>query len=233
MIGFRSLLGRVLLIFVVGVAGDLGETSSLAQAAESWANSPDWAQPSSSARNRNIPNNRRRNYEEMRKVTPFSPDSHNVALDVGQVFLMGDLSDRYTDSIGGQLHYTYGVSDLFSFDSALGYSAHKDNSFSMTTLKTGLRVNLSWYDKIIPYATFGLGFYAVDHKVSEGESVSPILFGLHLGPGVNLSVSEQFFVGTSLTFHDIFGTTEFTPSGIPVKVGGTYTTFMLNAGITI
>src|SRR6185312_13000179 len=51
-------------------------------------------------------------------ISPFSPGSNNLAIDVGQVFLMGGLGDRYANNLGTQLHYTYGVSDLFGFDSS-------------------------------------------------------------------------------------------------------------------
>ena len=54
------------------------------------------------------------------EVAPYSPGSNNIALDLGQVFLMGNLGDQYSGPFGGQLHYTYGVSDLFGFDGELG-----------------------------------------------------------------------------------------------------------------
>jgi len=147
---------------------------------------------------------------------------------------MGDLSSNYTDSIGTQIHYTYGVSDMFGFDSSLGFSSHSDGQYSQTTLLTGLRTNLAWYDKVVPYITGGLGFYKPSYDLKTetvNSSVSPILFGLHLGPGVDLEVSRNLFFGTSLTFHDMFGTTKMTKAGLK-DVGGTYTTFYLRAGMT-
>lgn len=144
---------------------------------------------------------------------------------------MGDLSTEYADSIGSQLHYTYGVSEMFGFDASIGYSDHSDGAFSMTTLLTGLRTNLAWYDKVIPYAVFGLGFYKPSIRLSATQSVSPIVFGVHLGPGVDLELTRQLFFGAALTFHDIFGTTKVTPQGTK-EIGGTYTSFFLHAGFS-
>lgn len=168
-------------------------------------------------------------------LSPFSPGSNNLAIDIGQVFLMGDLGQNYSDSIGAQVHYTYGVSDLFGFDASFGYSDHSDGKFSMTTMLAGLRTNLAWFDRVVPYAVFGLGFYrpSFTQNLQSGlaESISPVLFGVHLGPGVDLQLTRQLFFGASLTFHDIFGSSRQTPNG-PLSVGGTYTSFLVHAGFT-
>jgi hypothetical protein len=171
-------------------------------------------------------------------AAPFAPGSHNVSLDIGQVFLMGDLSAQYANAIGGRLHYTYGVSDLFGFDAMIGRSSHSDGKFSMTTLLTGLRTNLAWFDKVVPYVSFGLGFYKPSYQYSLTASTSPTLFGVHVGPGILLEITDQVFFGASLTFHDVFGGKEIIPgatSAAPsqtIDVGGTFTSFLLNAGYT-
>lgn len=145
---------------------------------------------------------------------------------------MGDLSDSYSNSIGSQLHYTYGVSDIFGFDTSLGYSEHSNSQFSMTTLLAGLRTNLSWYDKVTPYLVFGMGFYRPSYRLSIKESLTPVMFGVHVGPGVNLEITRQLFFSASLTFHDAFGTTVTTASGAYRDVGGTFTSFLIGAGVT-
>ncbi len=168
------------------------------------------------------------------KIRPFSPDSHNFSLSVGQVFLLGDLGQSYNDNLGGALNYTYGVSDIFGFHSSFGYSSHSDGAFSMTTLNAGLRMNLSWFDKIVPNLVFGLGFYKPSYSfgVTGEDSISPVLFGLDLGPGVDLELNDRVFFGTSLQFHSIFGTNKTTPSGKTIEAGGTFTAFLLHAGLT-
>lgn len=197
-----------------------------------WNRSPSWSQGNQGTSSEN----RKSNYRAVDRtseseISPFSPDSNNLALDVGQVFLMGDLGERYQNNLGMQLHYTYGVSEVFGFDSSFGYSGHSDGKYSLTTLLAGLRTNLTWYDKIIPYATAGLGFYKPSIRIDEFTSASPVMFGLHLGAGATLALTDQIFFGASLTFHDMFGSREETPRG-PVEVTGTYTTFYLNAGVS-
>ena len=180
--------------------------------------------------------------EALTDLSPYSPGSNNLALDLGQVFLMGDLG-KYADSIGSQLHYTYGVSELFGFDTSFGYSEHSDGKFSMVSVLTGMRMNLSWYDKIIPYAVFGLGFYKpsyqdptapvqINGSSTSVSSVSSVLFGVHMGPGIDLALSQNLFFGAALTFHNMFGTTKTLSNGTPLDVGGTYTSFLLHIGAT-
>ena len=174
--------------------------------------------------------------ESSKALVPFGPESNNLALDLGQVFLLGNLGTNYQDSLGMQLHYTYGVSDLFGFDSSLGYSSHSDGKYSLTTLLTGLRANLSWYDRVIPYAVVGLGFYKPSYRITSKDlpssNVSPVVFGVHLGPGIDLQLSQNLFFGAALTFHDIFGTTATVADNTKMEVDGTYTTFFIHAGFT-
>ncbi len=203
----------------------IGESAAYAASwtQNSWSSSPTYASSDTAAPKRSAP---REN-----PTSPFSPGSNNISLDVGQVFLMGDLGDKYSDSIGSQLHYTYGVSEMFGFDASAGYSNHADGDYSMMNLLAGLRTNLAWYDKVVPYFNVGLGFYKPSEKVTSTTSLSPMLFGLHIGPGVDLELTKTFFFGASLTFHDIFGTTKQTALG-PKEIGGTYTSFYLRAGVT-
>lgn len=214
----------------LAVVASFSSPSPAQAATDSWSGgTPAWA--ASEAPPARRPSYARREIETI----PFAPGSNNVALDVGQVFLMGDLGEAYTDSIGGRIHYTYGVSDIFGFDSSFGYSSHSEGKMSMTTLLTGLRTNLAWYDKVVPYMVFGLGFYkpSMDYVVNgQLTSVSPVVFGLHLGPGVHLEVTQNMFFGASLTFHDIFGTNKLLADGRVVDIGGTYTSFFLHAGFS-
>lgn len=232
----RWALGRVSKLLLTATAIALspswilpGSSEGLCFAASSWGSRPSWASNSHTEES-SAP--RRGNYRETYSVSPFAPGSNNLAIDVGQVFLMGDLSASYSDAIGSQLHYTYGVSEMFGFDSSIGYSSHSEGRYSMTTLLTGLRMNLAWYDKIVPYINFGLGFYRPSYEISPTTAISPIVFGLHAGPGVSLEVTRQLFFGASLSFHDVFGTTKILPDGKRFDVSGTYTSFLLNAGFS-
>ena len=203
-----------------------------------WAAAPSWGTDDSTLKNKSSV----RIKERIVDISPYSPGSHNIALDLGQVFLMGDLT-RFADSIGSQLHYTYGVSDLFAFDSSVGYSEHSDSKFSMTSLLAGMRMNMSWYDKVIPYAVFGLGFYHPSYRDTLSASgtviptntepvLSSVLFVVHLLHGIDLELSRNVFFGAALTFHTVFGSAKTLANGTPFNLGGTYASFFLHAGVT-
>lgn len=165
---------------------------------------------------------------------PFAPGTNNLGFEIGQQFLTGDLGNHYNDSMGWQLHYTYGVSELFSFDSSLGYSSHSDGQFSVASALAGIRTNLSYYDHLVPYSVLGMGFYrpSFSYKNAAGtgqDTIAPVLFGMHLGVGVDLLVTREIFFGTSLTYHDVIGGERDTPAG-KLSTGGSYASFLLHAG---
>ena len=220
--------------------------------------SSNWSQPSSYSpestdNSSSYRSNSRSKKDDSSEVSPFSPGSNNLALDLGQVFLMGGLGSQYADSIGTQLHYTYGVSNLFAFDSSAGYSQHSNGLYSLATVLSGMRLNMAWYDKIVPYLNFGLGFYSPSYRdvttaptsgssssgissttaaASTPTSLSAILFGIHMGPGIDLELNKNLFFGAALTFHQMFGTTQALANGTAFNLGGTYTSFFLHLGVT-
>ncbi len=211
--------------------------SNVQLASSSWNDQPSWqtGQPTQtgSAPYSNSPSSHRK-LQQDDNLSPFSPGSNNVALDVGQVFLMGDLGNKYSDAIGEQIHYTYGVSELFGFDSSLGYSSHSDGNFSMVTALTGFRLNLSYYDKIVPYFIGGLGFYKPTYTIEGSGSsttASSVLFGLHAGVGVDLELTRSLFFGAALTLHDVFGSDQ-TVNNQQLAMGGSFASFLIHAGVT-
>ncbi len=169
-------------------------------------------------------------------VTPFSPGSNNLSLDVGQIFLYGDLGGDFADSIGFQLRNVHAVSDIFGLDTSLGFSSHgpasNGNGFSMSHLKFALRTNFAWYDKAIPYGVFGLGFFRPSYEQDSGSNLTALLFGLSLGGGVNLEISDTLFFGASLTFHDMFGTRKRNSSNVVQEVDGSFASFLVSAGVS-
>lgn len=208
-----------------------------------WGSSqPRWAavEEGSTSRNQEKSNQYNASSAKRSNVSPFSPSSHNLSMELGQVFLMGDTGNQYANNLGLQVHYTYGVSEIFAFDASVGLSKHEakdsnglsdDKSLSMLMATAGLRTNLAWYDRIVPYINFGLGFYRPSYRLDAENSVSPVLFGIHVGPGIDLQLTRSLFFGTGLTFHDIFGARKNTING-PMNVGGTFTSFSLHAGVT-
>jgi hypothetical protein len=170
-----------------------------------------------------------------KQLAPLTPGSHNLSLGIGQIFLTGDLSNAYDNSLGFQAQYTYGVSDLFSFESNFGFSSHSraPATLSMIHLVTGLRSNLIYFDQLVPFLSAGLGFYRPSYGFSSGANVSGLLFGLNLGTGVDLLISDQFFFGTRLTFHNMFDSTKTDSAAVARNIGGSFMSFMVHVGLSI
>jgi hypothetical protein len=196
-----------------------------------WSKTPRWADDQPVRENQERPQ-----VEPRSSLTPFSPGSNNLSLDVGQIFLYGDIGGDYADAIGFQLRNVHAVSDIFGLDTSLGFSSHGPatdaNGFSMSHLKFGLRTNLAWYDKAIPYGVFGLGFFRPSYEQDSGSNLTALLFGLSLGGGVNLEISETLFFGASLTFNDMFGTRKRNSSNEVQEVDGSFAAFLVSAGVS-
>ena len=162
---------------------------------------------------------------------PMSPGSHNLSLGLGQVFLLGDLGNQSENSLGFDAHYNYGVSDLFAFDSDFGYSSHSNKDLSRWNIAAGLRTNLVYFDQLVPFFNIDLGFYHLSETFLNSTNASGLLFGLQLGGGLDLFLTNRVFFGTRLTFHDMFSSTKTASNGSQVSVGGSFMTFMIHAGV--
>lgn len=171
-------------------------------------------------------------------LPPLSPGTHNLSIGVGQIFLMGNLSSGFENALGTQVHYTYGVSDMFSFESDFGYSSHSQNalasggSFSLVNLDAGLRTNLVYFDQLVPFASLGLGFYRPSTTFANNATLSALLFGMNFGGGVDLLVSKKVFLGTRLSYHNMFNSSKVASDGALREVGGSFISFMVHAGVT-
>ena len=163
---------------------------------------------------------------------PFAPGTHNLSLGVGQVFLFGGLGNTYENAIGPEIHYSYGVSDLFAFESNFGQHSHSNGGLSIWNLAAGLRTNLMYFDQLVPYANIDLGFYHPSFTYPSGGSASTTLFGLQLGGGIDLLISSNVFFGAALTYNDMFDSTKKDSNGVSQSLGGSYLSFMIHAGVT-
>ncbi len=164
--------------------------------------------------------------------SPFSPGSSNVSLGVGQDFLLGDLGDGYENSLGPEIHYDYGVSDMFAFDANFGYHSHSSGQLSIWNLSAGLRSNLMFFDQLVPFAIVGLGFYHPSQTLLNNASVSSLLFGLQMGGGIDLMLNKQLFFGTSLLYNDMFTSSKKDSNGVIQNLGGAFISFMIHLGFT-
>lgn len=164
---------------------------------------------------------------------PLAPGTHNISLGVGQIFLLGKISNmEFENAIGTEIHYTYGVSELFSFESNFGYSSHSSGNLSMWHLAAGVRTNLIYFDQLVPFASLGLGFYDPSTTLTSGATLSGLLFGAQLGGGVELLLSDSVFFGTRLTFHNMFEASKKDSLGTSQNLGGSYLSFLVHAGIS-
>lgn len=163
---------------------------------------------------------------------PYAPGTHNISLGVGQYFLIGDLGNNYENTIGPEIHYTYGVSDLFAFESNFGYHSHSSGNLSIWNVAAGLRANLMYFDQLVPFTTVALGFYHPSYILPNNASVSSLLFGMQLGTGIDLLISNQVFFGARLTYNDMFSSSKKDSNGVNQSVGGSFISFMIQAGIT-
>ncbi|NDG83524.1 MAG: hypothetical protein EBX52_00615 [Proteobacteria bacterium] len=175
---------------------------------------------------------KRRKQESAPPSTPFAPGTHNLSVGVGQVFLMGDLSNHYDNAIGPEVHYTYGVSDLFSFQSNFGYHSHSAGTLSIWNLSGGLRANLMYFDQLVPFATVGMGFYSPTYTYANGSTVNSLLFGMQMGTGIDLLISNAVFFGAKLNYNTMFSSTKKASDGTTQSLGGSYLSFMIHAGMT-
>jgi len=162
--------------------------------------------------------------------TPLAPGTHNVSVGVGQVFLLGSLS-RFENAIGPEIHYTYGVSDLFSFQSNFGYHSHSSGELSIWNLSAGLRANLAYFDSLVPFTKIGLGFYYPSYT-ENNASVSGLLFGMQLGTGIDLMISNSVFFGAQTTYNTMFDSSKKASDNTTRSLGGAFLSFMIHAGIT-
>ncbi len=165
-------------------------------------------------------------------LPPLAPGTHNLSIGVGQIFLMGNLSSNFENSLGTQVHYTYGVSDMFSFESDFGYSSHSNGNFSLVNVDAALRTNLVYFAQLVPFASVGLGFYRPSLILSDNATLSALLFGLQLGGGVDLLLSKKVFFGTRLNYHNMFDSTKVASNGVAQPIGGSFLSFMIHAGVT-
>lgn len=161
----------------------------------------------------------RRSYSQL----PLSPGSHNVSAEFGQLFMVRDPANA-GNAFGSQIRYTQGISQLFGFDSILGYSSHSGGQFRQIHLGGGARINLVRVDRMVSYLSSGLGFYQTSLRNPDGLTRSSnTAFGFYSGVGMDLIVSKSMFFGAAIQFNNAF-------SG---NSAGTYAQLLARMGFTL
>jgi opacity protein-like surface antigen len=155
---------------------------------------------------------------------------HSVGLMVGQVWPAGNIGQDVDAAVSPGLFYEYATSDVFSVYASGVRSTFSDGALKLTSTNVGIKANLFYFDKLSPYALLGAGLYFVDKKIGV-DVASKTNFGLHLGLGAELDVSDMFFVGLEFDVHNLFTSTVTLPTAGKQEISGRWSGFFLRGGV--
>ncbi len=160
---------------------------------------------------------------------------HSLGVGIGQTFLRSDFEDNGEDKITADLYYNYSASYSFDFIANLHFSDHsyQGKETNLRGLALGIKGKVYQFDQFAPYVMGGFGFYepTMTTKLASGqtqESDSKIVFGMHMGAGVDLQLNERVSVGALLHYHDPFDVKQERGG----KVSGSYYKMLLTAFYT-
>lgn len=163
--------------------------------------------------------------------TPASAEGHSVGLMVGQVWPSGDIGQGMDGTVAPGLFYEYSASEVFSAYFQGVNSYHSEGALKLTSTNVGMKAHLVYYDKLAPYVMVGAGLYFTRKAVGVlPETASKALFGLHLGLGAELDISETFFAGLQFDIHSLFSGTVNLPVNGRTELSGRWTGFFLRGG---
>ncbi len=152
---------------------------------------------------------------------------------VGQAWPAGQIGQNVSSgTVSPGLFYEYEASDVFALYAQGVYANYDSGALKTTSTNLGMKAHLVYYDKLAPFVLVGAGLYFVN----EGNTPTPpitaskTLFGLHLGAGADLDISERFLIGLQFDVHTIFTGTAITSAG-NVSVSGHWTGFFLRGGV--
>jgi opacity protein-like surface antigen len=156
------------------------------------------------------------------------PGTHTIGVMVGQVWPAGEIGKDVDAAVAPGLFYEYSSSDVFSLYASGIHSNHSEDNLKITSTNVGIKANLFYFDRLSPYALLGAGLYFVNKRFGN-EIASKTNFGLHLGLGAELDLSDHAFVGLEFDLHNLF-TSRATLAQGKVDVSGRWTGFFLRGG---
>ena len=163
--------------------------------------------------------------------TSGSAGGHSAGLQFGQVWPAGVIGQGVDGSIAPGVFYEFAASQIFAMQVNLLRSSHNDK-LSIFSGTAGIRANLTFFDRLVPYAAAGVGLYFVDRKMDPPiRNVKTTNFGLNLGLGADLDLSDQFFMGLWLGLHNLFAAKTMTPAGIEQENSGRWSALFIRAGM--
>ncbi|MGE3260184.1 MAG: outer membrane beta-barrel protein [Bacteriovoracia bacterium] len=156
-----------------------------------------------------------------------------AGLIVGQVWTSGEIGKDVDGAVAPGIFYEYGASDIFSLYVSAVTSKHNDDKLKLTSTNLGMKANLFFLDKLSPYALVGAGLYFVKRQVGPPnlEIAKKTVFGLNLGLGAELDLSQRFFVALEFDIHNLFSGNVTLPAHGRTEISGRWTGFFLKGGV--
>jgi opacity protein-like surface antigen len=155
---------------------------------------------------------------------------HSVGLTIGQSWPAGEIGQGLDGALTGGLFYEYAASDVFSVYASGLRGSYNEGALKLTSTNVGIKANLFYIDKLSPYAMLGAGLYFVDKQYGS-ERAEKTNFGLHLGLGAELDLSEMFFMGLEFDVHNLFSSTVNLPIRGRTEISGRWSGFFLRGGV--
>lgn len=155
---------------------------------------------------------------------------HSVGLAIGQSWPAGEIGQGLDGALTGGLFYEYAASDVFSVYASGLRGSYNEGALKLTSTSVGIKANLFYIDKLSPYAMLGAGLYFVD-KAYGAERAEKTNFGLHLGLGAELDLSNMFFMGLEFDVHNLFSSTINLPVRGRTEISGRWSGFFLRGGV--
>ena len=158
------------------------------------------------------------------------PGDHSAGLMLGQVWPAGEIATNVDGNMAPGLFYEYTASDVFSLIASGVHSNHNEGLLKILSTNVGMKANLVYFDKLAPYAVVAAGLYTIKKRYGA-ETVKKTNFGLQLGLGAELDLSELFFIGMQFDIHNLFSSTVTRANGTRQEISGRWTGFFLRGGV--
>lgn len=155
---------------------------------------------------------------------------HALGVAIGQSWPAGEIGQGLDGALTGGLLYEYAASDVFSVYASGLRGSYNEGALKLTSTSVGIKANLFYIDKLSPYAMLGAGLYFVD-KQYGAERAEKTNFGLHLGLGAELDLSDRFFMGLEFDVHNLFSSTINLPARGRTEISGRWSGFFLRGGV--
>lgn len=149
---------------------------------------------------------------------------------VGQTWPAGEIGHNVDGAVAPGLFYEYAASDVFSVYASGIRSSYNEGAVKLTSTNVGIKANLFYIDKLSPYAMLGAGLYFVNKRYGT-ETAEKTNFGLHLGLGAELDLSNMFFMGLEFDVHNLFTSSVNLPARGRTEISGRWSGFFLRGGV--